>query len=146
MHSLFDNALHKNSVRPQASGAQTINGAAVDTQGYDTLLGLINIGAASGSPTSFTVDAKLQSSADGSTNWQDTGIAISQASAENQSAQVRLDNLMAAYNAATPVNRYVRWVITVAITGGSSPAVPVSGDLMLGRYTFGPVGNSSTPA
>ena len=147
MHSLFDDVLSKVSVRPQATdGSGAVDGAAVDTKGYDTLMAVIEIGAAAGSPVSFTVDAKLQSSADGSTGWADTGIAMTQATAGSKSAQLRLDNLMDAYAASTVVNRYVRVVVTAAFTGGTTPTIPVSANVLLSRYTFGPVSNSSTPA
>jgi hypothetical protein len=95
--------------------------------GYDDIELKVLIGAATGSPTSFTVDGKVQESDDGSTGWEDvTGAAIAQQTTGSKIVRVRVPN---------PHNRkrYLRAVLVTAFVGGTSPTIPVSGALEVGR-------------
>lgn len=114
--------------KPKAASSETINGAAIDRMtagegGYLSCDLVLNVGDATGSPTSFTADAKLQHSDDGSTGWADiTGGAVTQQTAAGI-VRKKIDLLKA--------KRYVRSVVVVAITGGTTPAVPCSSTVIL---------------
>lgn len=99
--------------------------AAIDRQGYQSALLVINSGAAAGTPDSFTVDAILQDSADGSTDWQAvSGVAITTITAINTQA-IDAINL-------SSLRRYVRCVTTVEFVNGTAPTIGVAGLLVLG--------------
>ncbi len=89
------------------------NGSAIDLQAYDgDLLLVLNSSAANGA--NVTLDVKVQHSANGSTGWEDSGVAFTQ-----------VTNAAASYQAvratAEQFHRYIRVVDTVA---GTSPSVP----------------------
>lgn len=98
------------------SGTTAANGSSVDC---DLLEGPVVLavltGAATGSPTSFSVAAKLQESDDGSTNWTDLAtqetLSVTAGSSVGKLRGIR-------------TKRYLRSVLTPAFVGGSSPTVP----------------------
>jgi hypothetical protein len=119
------------SVNPANQAAGTINGAAIDRAGQggknfsESCVLKVSNGAASGAPTSRSVDGKLQDSPDGSTGWADIpGAAVSQITADNTDAQVDVD--------LSGAKRFIRSVVTVAFVGGTSPATPVAAEVVLG--------------
>jgi hypothetical protein len=108
-----------------ASAAATITGPAIDRTGYGSCVLHHQCGDATGGPTTQTVSCKLQDSADGSTGWADVaGAAPAALTANNAAAEVDVD--------LSGARRYVRVVETVAFTGGTSPAIPVAGTIVLG--------------
>lgn len=116
---------------PKTSAGETINGSAVDRQDFLSCVLAARAGAATGTPTSFTFNAKLQDSADGSTGWADiTGGAVAAISADNGEKHVNV-NLSSA-------KRYLRVVSVIAFTGGTSPALPVQTDVVLGGAQITP--------
>ncbi|HEY4112868.1 MAG TPA: hypothetical protein VGM17_02300 [Rhizomicrobium sp.] len=116
----------KPGVAPQASSAGTVNGGWTDRLGYQSCLLFAQTGAASGSPSTQTLDCKLQSADDNSgTNAADIdGAAISQITAVNSNASASVDLLGA--------KRWIRAVSTVAFTGGTSPTLLHSAAIVLG--------------
>jgi len=119
-------------INPVDSAATTINGPAIDRQGYHSCVLHAACGAASGSPTAQTVDAKLQESADGSSGWADiSGASITQITADNSEGEKDAD--------LAGAKQYIRSVVTVAFTGGTSPKIPVAATVVLG-------GKDRTPA
>jgi hypothetical protein len=139
MQKLFEDVKAVVDIEPQATDT-TLNGTAIDITGYEDAMAIISVGAASGTPTGYTVDAKIQESADGSTGWADiTGAAITQiVDTDDVTAEVKVDLRRAARKG------YIRVVLTAALTGGSSPAIPVCATFVLGTPTYAPVGNSVT--
>jgi len=112
-------------INPTDSAAATINGSAIDRQGFQSCVLMVMAGAASGGPTAQTVDAKLQESDNGTSGWADvSGAAVTTVSADNSSAEVDVD--------LATVKRYVRVVVTVGFTGGTSPTIPVASTVVLG--------------
>lgn len=108
------------------------NGTGVDRAGYDELELLVSTGAATGTPTSFSVDAKIQDSADNSSFADVSGLAITAITADNTTGSVaKID--------ASGLRRYVRVVTTPAYVGGTSPKVPVATVLLLTQKADGPV-------
>jgi hypothetical protein len=118
------------SVRPQSSGAATINGVAIDRFAHNLSGSCVleqTVGAISGAPTTSSVVTKLQHSPDGTT-WSDFQIGgatqqTAAATAQNTEQSVAIE--------LTDANRFVRAVTTVAFTGGTSPAALVAALLVL---------------
>jgi hypothetical protein len=110
-----------------ATGAVT--GAAVRRvgEGHNYASGqlVVATGSTTGTPDSFSVAGKLQDSANGSTGWNDVpGTTITPVIVENGQAKVNF--------IARGCQAYVRAVVTPTFTGGSSPAIPAVGILVLG--------------
>ena len=119
-------------ISPKNASAGATNGAAIDRQNFGSCALHVAAGAATGSPTAQTVDAKLQESADGSTGWTDiTGAAITQIAADNGEAEKDVD--------LSSTKRYVRAVVTVSFTGGTAPAIPVAATAVFGGGNTLPV-------
>lgn len=113
------------AINPVDQAAGTVNGSAINRQGFLSAVLHCAAGAASGAPTAQTVDAKLQDSADGSTGWADiTGAAITQLTADNSEAQVDVD--------LGTAKKFIRAVVDVGFTGGTSPSIPVAATVILG--------------
>lgn len=110
---------------PVAAAAGTRNGPAVDRRGYASCLLYCAAGAVAGSPSTQTLDAKIQDSADGSTGWADvSGAAVTQITAANK-MQVKAVSLSA-------VKRYIRVVEVAAFSGGSTPTIGATSGVILG--------------
>ncbi len=137
MRSVNDGILAKVAVAPiAASAAQTSD--AIDTKGYNSVQFVISNGAATGTPSSYTVDAKVQECATSGGSYVDvTGATITQMTADNKIQTIAVDGL------GTSRKRYLKLVITPAMTGGTSPKALVAGIANLGRAFSGPVGNSN---
>lgn len=133
MHSLYDNVAVTKSISPESDlGGSPVDGASVDTLGYETAMLVFESGAISGSPSATSIAVKLQESADGSTGWADandnTGTPIGgTVTAANSVLLARIEGL------GTNRKRYLRVVETTTFTGGTSPAVLVHGNILLGR-------------
>lgn len=112
-------------VSPAASAASTRTGSAIDRLGYHSCVLSVQSGATSGSPTSFTLDAKLQDSADGSTDWTDIAdAAITALTAADSTGKVHVD--------LAGARRYVRVSQTIAFVGGTAPTLGNAAQVILG--------------
>jgi hypothetical protein len=116
------------------SGAanSAVTGAAIQRvgEGYNYASGqlVVATGAATGTPSTISVAGKLQDSADGLTNWNDVpGAAIAALLAASSQTYVNF--------IAQGCQAYIRAVVTPSFTGGSSPAIPVLGVLIVGGNT-----------
>lgn len=131
---MYDNTKASIGVAPQAaSGTTAIEGAAVDTLVHKTLKAVCQVGATSGTPTSFTITFKVQQSADGSTGWVDVTGASKVISAVGTLAEIRATDY-----AGVDTLRYLRLVATPAFVGGSSPTAMVSGVFDAGNAIIDP--------
>ena len=136
--TVFDNILSKVSVRPQNIGAATVNGIAVDTKGFANLMAVAEVGAAEGSPSAQTFNAKLQEADTSGGSYTDiTGAAITEITADDKSAQIQLLGL-----GTGTLKRFVRIVVVTTLTGGSTPKIEVAGIILLGQAHNKAVGNS----
>jgi hypothetical protein len=113
---------------PIASAGATRNGTGFDRTGFDSCVLVASLGAATGAPTSFTYDAKIQHSDDNST-FSDytppTGTgAITQQTAGSVVVEKDID-LAAA-------KQYIRVSETTAFVGGTSPTLPNGIVLVMG--------------
>lgn len=136
MRSIFDAVKNIQAVDPvAASSAQT--SAAIDTKGFNSGAVVITNGAATGTPTSYTVDAKVQHCDTSGGSYTDvTGATITQIIADSKIATIRLSGF------GTSLKRYIKVVVTPAMTGGTSPKALVGATVQLGRAEREPVGNT----
>ena len=87
------------------------NGAAVNVSGYSGRARLV-LNSSAGEGASHTSTTKVQDSADGTTDWQDTGVAFAQVTNSGASHQV-LD---------VDIDRFRKFIRTVDTLGGTTPA------------------------
>lgn len=140
MRSVYDAVKVLAAVRPVAASAAA-TAIAIDTLGYNSAVFVVSNGAATGTPGSYTVDAKVQECATSGGQYADvTGATITQITADNKLATIRVEGL------GTSRLRYLKLIITPAMTGGTSPTALIGGTALLGRAFQNPVGNSSTGA
>jgi len=136
MRSIYDAVKNIQAVDPiAASAAQT--SVAIDTKGFNSGAVVVTNGAATGSPSSYTVDAKVQHCDTSGGSYTDvTGAAITQIIADSKIATIRLSGF------GTSLKRYIKIVVTPSLTGGTSPKALVGANLQLGRAEREPVGNA----
>ncbi len=133
MHSIYDDVAVSESVVPQSdTGGSEIDGAVVDTLGYQTGMIAFEAGAISGSPSATSVAVKLQEGAlaDGSDMADakdNTGTVIGGTLTAAGTLLARIEGL------GLNRKRYLRVVETTTFTGGTTPAVLVHGNILLGR-------------
>lgn len=123
-------ALPKQATVPAAASAGTRNSSAIDRLGYGSCVLAESVGATTGSPSSFTVDAKIQDSADGSTGWADYSPPLSASAAITQitaASTIGIKNVD-----LSGAKRYIRVQEVVAFSGGSTPTVGVASVVVLG--------------
>ncbi len=123
MRSVFDAIKSVFTFRPQAL-TTTTNGAAVDTQGYNSAAIALEVGAVSG--TSPTLDVKLQESdTSGGTYADIAGATFTQVTAANNSQAIRLEGLNTGSR-----KRFIRAVATIT---GTTPSFTLGVSALLGR-------------
>jgi hypothetical protein len=116
---------------PEDASAGAINGFKIDRRAASGVTGgasaYLNVqcGAATGTPSAQTVDGKLQDSADGSSDWQDIGDAITTITTDDSAAESPGINL-------TNKREWIRAVVTVGFTDGSTPTIPVAASVTFG--------------
>lgn len=115
---------------PQAIST-ALNGVGIDRLSYLGAVFAIEVGATTGTPTSFTVDAKLQESADNTTFTDIAGATMTQITAANSHGEINLN--------LAGIKRYIRAVITPAFVGGTAPTVLVGASCVLGQASSLPV-------
>jgi hypothetical protein len=131
IHNVGSYVVPITSVFPESAAAGTINGSSIDRALHNMPQSCVLhqvAGAESGAPTTTSVQTTLQHSPDNST-WSNYQIgttvqqtaALTAASTENTASI----DLAGAY-------RFIRAVTAVAFTGGTSPAVLVAADIILG--------------
>lgn len=108
----------------------TTNGASVDTLGYDSFSLLVQLAAIGGTAPSYAF--KLQTSADGSTNWLDLDASayIGGAAPAALTANGQLFiGVQSATGAGQSPLRYLRAVVTVT---GTTPTAALFAEIILG--------------
>ena len=120
------------SVAPQSATA-SVNGTSIDRQAHSMAGSCVLhtvLGADSGSPSALSVQSKVQHSPDNST-WSDykpDGVNV----AEDAAALTAASTEQSTSVDLTAAARYIRAVTTISFTGGTSPAVEVATDVILG--------------
>jgi hypothetical protein len=135
MRSVYDGIKNIQAVDPiAASAAQTSD--AIDTMGFNSGVVVVTNGAATGTPDSYTVNAKVTECDTSDGQFTDvTGAAITEITADGKIANIRLEGL------GTSIERYIKVVVTPALTGGTTPKALVGATVHLGRAYTEPVGN-----
>ena len=116
-------------VKPVDAAAGAQNGPAIDRRsstgdGASAVLH-VTIGDASGGPSTQSVIGKMQDSATGNSDWQDIGSATADMTGDDEDESTLNLNLVG-------IRRFIRGVVTVAFTGGSTPAIPIGATLCIG--------------
>lgn len=133
MRELFYDVKPEITIEPQLAGAGTINGDEVDTKGDHDLMLVVETGVDAGTPTSFTVDVKLQESDTSGSGFTDiTGAAITQITTEDTIEVKGLQGV--GYK-----KRYIRAVATVAFVGGSTPTIALNARILVQKKASEPV-------
>jgi len=118
-------------IDPEDSAGATINGVGIGRQGFLSCVLHHAVGAVTGTPTSFSADAKLQDSATVGGTYVDFGAAAAQLVADDTEADVNID--------LTTAKQFIRVVEVTAFVGGTSPTIPVSAIVILGGPDTTPV-------
>lgn len=136
MRSVYDAIKAMVSLRPIAASAASA-GIGVDTKGFNSAMAIIENGAATGTPTSYTVDAKVQecdTNSGTAGDWADvTGATMTQITADAKSGIIRIEGL------GTSRKRFLKVVVTPDITGGTTPKCLVTASILLGNAYQEPV-------
>ncbi len=119
------------ALSPQAKDAGAVNGVGIDRSDFYDAIAAIEVGATSGSPTSFTVDAKIQDSDDDSTYADVAGLTMAQIAAVDSHGEINFK--------LHGLRQFHRIVVTPAFVGGTSPDVLVSATLVMGAARNNPV-------
>jgi hypothetical protein len=123
-------ALRADVAGQAAAAGFSLLGLALDCRGHESMQLAVHVGATSGAPTSFAVDAKLQDSADGVTfadvaaDKINTAVAIQQITTINTSRVLDVN--------VSRLRAFARLVFTVAFVAGTSPRVSLSANAAQG--------------
>lgn len=130
----------KTALRPQSStGAASFGlaGVVIDRSKYQSALLHVQTGAKTGAPTTVAVRAKLRHSATSGGTYVDVPVgpanpvvAIVDITDQNQDRWLELD--------FSAFEQFVRVDFEIVFTGGSSPAVLLSADIVLGGEAIKP--------
>lgn len=132
VHNLGENIKTGLALEPIGDdGAQ--NGVVIDRKGFYGAVFTTVVGLATGSPSAQTVDSKIQESDanDGSGMTDVSGATMTQIAADSLGGEINVD--------LNSLKRYIRVVTTVALTGGTTPKLPVGVTYTLGLPNVGGV-------
>lgn len=115
-----------------AAASFSLLGPSIDrqSQGFQSALFGVFAGTATGTPTSLTVDAKLQESSDDSTYTDVVADGVNTIVAVPQIVAVSTQKFLAVD--LSRLKRFVRLAFTVAFVGGTTPKVYLDAKAMLG--------------
>jgi hypothetical protein len=137
MIKLFEDVKVLPAYSPNAVSAGTITGESIDTAEYQDAMFVVNVGNTFGTPTSMTINTKIQHSATGTGDWSDiTGATMTEITSAFVTGELKLDIGKAG------IKRYVRLITVVTLTAGTTPTVGVDAIALLGTPTYAPVGNA----
>lgn len=110
-------------VAPASRAAGTAQSAAVNRVDYSEAIVALLAGAASGSPTAINVSVDVQHSDDG-TAWSNLATNVASVTAANSTAYAGVD--------LSGAKKFVRAVVNVSFTGGTSPEIECACAVILG--------------
>lgn len=135
-----ENVAVRAQVAPATISAATTSGTGIDLRSIGKFAqgakAVVYVGAATGTPDAFTVDAVIEDSANNS-NWntatdaEGNNYAMTQMSAAGIGTIENVD--------VGRLRRYVRLSVTHAFTGGTSPKLGLSGVILLGNSQESPI-------
>ncbi len=124
---------------PEASSGDTVNGTGFDRTDWESLLLIVETGAATGTPSAVSVVSKIQhSSDDGSSDaYADYTPTLGSASvtvaAASTAGSVAVD--------LAEAKQYIRVVTTTTLTSGTTPTLGVAAVVALGGALVNPASN-----
>lgn len=143
-HHIGESVWTKAAIDPEdASASATVTGEAIDrtaiANGGVFLSGKLHLacGAATGSPSAQTVDALVTHSATSGGSYvtlldkDGNDVEVTQLTADDTESSQSFD--------LTGANAFLKVVVTVALTGGSTPTIPIAATLALGGGEIRPV-------
>ena len=144
MRSLYDAIQLSTSIDAQAdSGGSAVNGAVVDTAGFNTAVLRARVALSSGSPTTASTVVKLQECDTSNGTFTDaldnTGVVIGGTVNSKLAAGeviARIEGL------GSNRKKFLRITQTTTYTGGTTPATVVFGEIILGRAYTNPVNSA----
>lgn len=135
--ALTKNTLITNAVPPQrVSGSSDVNGTVIDlftSRGATEGVLKVTVGDATGTPSTAQVTVRIQHSdlsGSGLANVTDTDIISTTGLVLTANTAGEIDL------AIDGLKRYIRAVVLPAFTGGTSPTLSVSAELVLGHLRF----------
>lgn len=140
MRSVYDAIKATLGIAPIAQANSEKLSAAIDTLGYSSALIEVAVGAATGTPDSYSVACKVTECATSGGSYADVSGATATLDADGKHAQIRVEGL------GTSRLRYLKVSMTPAFVAGTSPKALIGATALLGRAFKEPVGNSSTEA
>lgn len=141
MRSVYDAIKVALGIAPIAQANSEKLSAAIDTMGYNSALFEFVVGAATGTPDSYSVACKVTECATSGGSYSDISGATATLTTDGKHAQVRVEGLGQGSRL-----RYIKLSMTPTFVNGTSPKALIGATALLGRAFREPVGNSSTQA
>ena len=140
MKSIFENVKAIFGIAPIAQGASEILSAAIDTLGFHNAMVEVKTGAATGTPTSYAVAAKVVSSDTAGGTYTDVTDATASITADGKHAQIKVTSL------GMKTKRFLKVSLTPSFVGGTTPKALIAATVLLGGAENVAVSNSATQA
>lgn len=140
MRSVYDAIKATLGIAPIAQANSEKLSGAIDTLGYNSALIEVQVGAATGTPDSYSVACKVTECATSGGSYADVSGATATLTTDGTHAQIRVEGL------GTSRLRYLKISMTPTFVNGTSPKALVGATALLGRAFRVPVGNSATAA
>ncbi len=132
VHNLGENVKTGIAVSPQALAAGDATGVVIDRKGFYGAVFTVLAGVDSGTPTSFTLDAKIQEcDTSGGTYTDVSGATLTTITTEDTGGEINVD--------LNSLQRYVKVIITSAFVDGTTPAILTGASYTLGLPNVGGV-------
>jgi hypothetical protein len=140
MRSVYDGIKAVLGIAPIAqTNSEKLSGA-IDTLGYNSALVEVQVGAATGTPDSYSVACKVTECATSGGSYSDVSGATATLAADGKHAQIRVEGL------GTSRLRYLKISMTPTFVNGTTPKALIGSTVLLGNGYKDPVDNSSTAA
>jgi hypothetical protein len=140
MRSVYDGVKAALGIAPIAQGNTEKLSAAIDTLGYNNAFIEVQTGAATGTPTSYSVACKVTECATSGGTYTDVSGATATLAADGKHAQIRLEGF------GTSRLRFLKISLTPSFVAGTAPKALISAVALLGSAFDEPVDNSQTAA
>lgn len=126
MRDMRSNVKTLTAVKPQnKDGDGAVTGVAIDRLTFREAVFSFNSGVATGSPTAVAIACKIQECDESGGTYADVAGATVDIDAADQHKEIELF--------LGPRKQFLKAVMTVTLTGGTSPAIDLSADVVLGN-------------
>jgi len=138
MRSPFDCVAVAKGIMPIAQNNSEALSAAIDTLGSTSAMIEFKVGAATGTPDSYSVACVVKECATSNGSYASVSGATATLTTDGDHAQVRVEGL------GTSRLRYLKLSMTPSFVNGTSPKALVAASAILAALDLPPSGNSST--